>query len=120
MRNTISSAGLVILLFLMLNSTSQSEQLGVVLTDCTCAEKALTDIRSIKVGMTRRELKKVLTTEGGLSTRGSRTYVYGTCQYIKVDVQFQAIQHTSEKLKEFPDDKIVGISKPYLEYPILD
>jgi hypothetical protein len=70
--------------------------------------------------MTRRDLEKVLTTEGGIATRGSQTYVYKNCRYIKVNVQFQPIQQPGEKLKDFPDDKIAGMSKPYLDNPVLD
>src|SRR5882672_6754324 len=52
---------------------------------------SLKEIQKIKVGMTRGELLKVFTTEGGLSTRTSRTYVYQPCSYIKVDVEFEPV-----------------------------
>ena len=42
-------------------------------------------------GMTRADLLKVFTTEGGLSTGLNRTYVYRECQYIKVDVDFEPV-----------------------------
>jgi hypothetical protein len=63
MRNVIKTAGFVILLLLMLNTASQSEQRRAGAANCSCAERALRDIRSVKIGMTRRDLEKVLTTE---------------------------------------------------------
>ena len=48
----------------------------------------LTECQEIKSGMTRAELLKVFTTEGGLSTATHRTFVYRGCPYIKVDVDF--------------------------------
>lgn len=50
--------------------------------------KALMTIQTIKIGMTRADLMKVFTIEGGLSTTSQRTYVYQKCPYIKVDVKF--------------------------------
>jgi len=36
-------------------------------------------LNAIKVGMSRSDLMKVFTTEGGLSTTSQRTYVYRQC-----------------------------------------
>ena len=75
-------------------------------------------IQSIKPGATRAELLKVFTTEGGLSTRSQRTYVYRDCPYIKVDVEFKALD--TDKWDEKPGDVITKISKPYLEWSIIN
>jgi hypothetical protein len=72
--------------------------------------------QSIKVGMTRSDLFKVFTTEGGLSWSTQRTYVYRQCPYIKVDVKFAASSNT----EELPKDKIVEISRPYLAWSVMD
>jgi len=76
---------------------------------------ALRSMQTIKPGMTRADLLKVFTEEGGLSTAAQRTYVYQECPYIKVDVKFDAPMH-----QELPTDKIVEISRPYLEWSIMD
>jgi hypothetical protein len=55
--------------------------------------------QSIKVGMTRSDLLKVFTTEGGLSWSSQRTYAYRQCPYIKVDVSLQP-QATAKSLQE--------------------
>jgi hypothetical protein len=75
---------------------------------------SLTDMRSIQVGMTRGELLKVFMTEGGISSRTWRRYVYRRCGYIKVDVEF-APAGDPKSTAENPDDRITRISKPFLE-----
>jgi hypothetical protein len=68
---------------------------------------------TVKPGMTRADLLKVFAGEGGISTRTRRTFTLRECPYIKVDVEFSVS-------KKEATDKIVGISRPYLEYPVLD
>jgi hypothetical protein len=80
--------------------------------------KSLKEIQTVKAGMTRADLLKVFTEEGGLSTRKWRTYAYHECPYIKVDVKFEPVADGGNS--ESPDDKIVEISKPYLDWQILD
>jgi len=88
--------------------------------------KSLKEMEKIKVGMTRTDLLKVFTTEGGLSTGLNRKYVYRQCLYIKVDVVFEPIGRPARDaqgrvtLIEADDDMIKEISKPYLEWEILD
>ena len=81
---------------------------------------ALRSIQAIKVGMTRSDLMKVFTTEGGLefknTTTSQKTYVYRKCPHIKVDVKL-AIASPNEDL---PTDKITEISRPYLEWTVAD
>lgn len=81
--------------------------------------EAMREIATVKPGMTREELLKVFEEEGGLSTRTRRTYVYRGSLYIKVDVTFEAVGD-AEKLGTSPKDKVVKISKPYLNWSILD
>jgi hypothetical protein len=74
----------------------------------------------IKPGKTRRDLLRVFTTEGGVSTRMHQTYVLKQCPYIKVDVELAAVSKEQDPLTEMPDDKITKISRPYLDYSIVD
>ncbi len=60
-------------------------------TDCEFISKSIDEIHTIKVGMTRRELLAVFETEGGISTRTQRQYVYKKCEYIKVNVKFEPV-----------------------------
>ena len=80
--------------------------------------KCLMRIQSIKPGATRAELLEVFTTEGGISTTTKRRYVYKECPYIKVDVYFKPID--DGKWPENSGDVITKISKPFLEWSIID
>jgi hypothetical protein len=77
-------------------------------------DSALRSMQTVRVGGTRSELLKIFTTEGGLSTPSRQTYTYRHCPYMKVDVQFAAGN------EELPTDKIVAISRPYLDWTIAD
>src|SRR6185369_14209709 len=82
--------------------------------------KSLREIEAVKVGMTRADLAKVFSTEGGLSTRTQQRFVYRECPYIKVDVEFEAVGQPGNRTIRNPDDKITKISKPFLEWTIID
>jgi hypothetical protein len=83
-------------------------------------------METIKPGMTREELLKVFTTEGGLSTALNRRFVSRDCPYFKVDVEFKAIGRPDRDgdgrvtLEENSLDIIVKISRPYLQFSIAD
>src|SRR5258708_28057683 len=62
--------------------------------------KVLRQITTIEPGMKRRDLLKVFTTEGGLSTRFQHTYVYSECPYIKVNVRFKASHNKENGLED--------------------
>ena len=87
---------------------------------------SLREMQTVKVGMTRADLLKVFTAEGGLSTGLGRTYAYRDCPYIKVDVEFEPAGRPERDrdgrvtLREANEDVIKKISKPYLDWPILD
>jgi hypothetical protein len=74
--------------------------------------------QSIRPGMTRAELATVFSTEGGLSNVTHRTYVYGDCPYVKVDVDFAPSD--PKQAVEKPTDVITKISKPYLAWSVND
>ena len=87
-------------------------------------DQVLQSIATIKPGMTRQNLLKIFGEEGGLSTRTQRKYVYKQCPSIKVDVEFSPVDAAGDgktrQYEENPDDKIVKISRPYLEYSFSD
>ena len=88
--------------------------------------EALKQMQTIKPGMIRRDLLKVFTTEGGLSTGLQRTFVSRECPYFKVDVTFKAVgrpDHDADgrvTLIEGGQDVIITISRPYLEFAVLN
>jgi hypothetical protein len=83
-------------------------------------DSVLRTIDTIKPGMTRKDLSTVFVTEGGISTRLQRTYVYRQCPFIKVTVQFEATNGLGWDFPEMPNDKIVKISRPFLQYSVMD
>jgi hypothetical protein len=88
--------------------------------------ESLKRMQTIRPGMTRTDLLKVFTTEGGLSTGLQRTFVSQDCPYFKVDVEFEAVGRPSRDadgrvtLVEGSQDIIVKISRPYLDFSIID
>lgn len=78
----------------------------------------LMDSAQIRPGTTRKELLNLFTTEGGLSTATVRTYVHRRCRYIKVDVQFNLTQ--PDQHDEQPTDTVRKVSRPYLQWSIMD
>ena len=86
--------------------------------------EALKRMQAIKPGMTRTDLLKVFTTEGGISTPLHRTFVSRDCPYFKVDVEFEAVGHPIRgddgRMIEGGQDVIVKISRPYLQFSVMD
>jgi hypothetical protein len=88
--------------------------------------QTLTKIETIRPGMTRGELLKVFTTEGGLSTGLHRTFISRDCSYFKVTVDFDAVGRPSRDkdgrvtLVEDSRDIIVNVSLPYLQFGVVD
>jgi len=88
--------------------------------------QVLKQMQTIKPGMTRMDLLKVFTTEGGLSTGLHRTFVSRECPYFKVEVEFEAVGHPSRDLNgrvtlvEGSQDIIVNVSRPYLQFSSSD
>jgi len=87
---------------------------------------ALKQMQTIQPGATREELLKVFITEGGLSTATWRTYVHRDCPYTKVDVEFKLADWPERdkdgrlSLEERPNDVVTKISRPYLQWSIMD
>jgi hypothetical protein len=97
-------------LYYALEASDLTKQISAILTEC----------QKIKPGTTRAELLKVFTTEGGISTAMHRTFVYRGCPYIKVDVDFTLSKLGQNIFEERPTDTIRVVSKPYLEWSVID
>jgi hypothetical protein len=87
-----------------------TKQISAILTEC----------QKIKPGMTRAELLKIFTTQGGIFTAVHRSFVYRGCPYIKVDVDFTVSDPKQKGIEERPIDIINKVSKPYLEWSLID
>jgi hypothetical protein len=88
--------------------------------------EVLKRMETIKPEMTRQALLKVFTTEGGLSTGLRRTFVSQDCPYFKVDVEFRAVGRPDRDsdgrvtLDEGEEDVILNVSRPYLQFSVMD
>ena len=88
--------------------------------------KVMEKMETIKLGDTRKNLLRVFTTEGGISTDLERTYVSQDCPLFKVDVKFHAIGQPERgsggevTMVESDDDIVIALSRPYLAAPVLD
>jgi hypothetical protein len=114
----ISSISLVMLGIIISAKSGQTQR--ETMSHSEWVARSLIAIQTIRVGMTRKDLLKLFTVEGGISTRTSRRYVFRECPYIKVDVVFEPIGAPQDKLKGHMEDRITSISKPYLEQSVFD
>jgi hypothetical protein len=80
----------------------------------------LRECKTIKPSMHRSDVLKIFAPEGGLSTPQHRTYIYRECTYpyIKVDIDFSCSDPTQREEK--PNDVVLKISKPYLDWSNID
>ena len=95
-----------------------SSQTSTSLDHVSWVAESLKRIQTVKPGMTRADLLKVFTTEGGIWQRTGRTYVSLDCPYFKVDVRFQVVGEPG--LIENSQDIVTQISRPYLQFMVLD
>jgi len=112
------------MILLLLLSTPASPQAGSDAELTHLIFEVIRETSAITVGMSRGDLTRVFTVEGGLATRAQRTYVYRGCPYIKVDVEFE-VEHLRDSQGRIPsaeadDDRIKRISRPYLAWAALD
>jgi hypothetical protein len=87
---------------------------------CSEVTQAIEAAGRIKEGSTREDVEKEFTTEGGLSTRDQRVYVFKECHLIKIVVSFSLDPSNKSISEEAPGDVVKSVSKPYLQYPIMN
>jgi len=78
----------------------------------------LKEIETLRAGMTRADVERLFTREGGFrggTLQASGQFYYRKCPYLKITVEFEPGRRGS---REQPQDKIVSISKPFLEATI--
>jgi hypothetical protein len=86
---------------------------------CPEIREVLDDFGKIRNGMTRRDLDKLFTEDGGMSIRQKTRYLSRRCNYIKVEVHFKPV-HAINSPEFSPSDIIIEVSKPYLEAVTVD
>jgi len=56
--------------------------------DCAMVQEALSRSREIKPGMTRRDVERYFAPDGGLQFPNRGVYVFSSCRYLKIEVDF--------------------------------
>ncbi|MFZ0303352.1 MAG: hypothetical protein WAL75_11720 [Terracidiphilus sp.] len=80
----------------------------------------MSEAAAIRPGMQRKDLYAHFTVEGGISTRTQRQYVSKKCPFIKIAVTFEPVTDSDDPSYEDPEDMIVSVSPPYLQWSIMD
>jgi hypothetical protein len=85
-------------------------------------QSCLTDFAAIKPGMTRREVESRFRMDGGIHSLSSLRLVHPACAYFKIDVEFDCKKNAADQNRVIvsPDDPVIRVSKPYLEFPYAD
>jgi hypothetical protein len=80
------------------------------------------DFQAIKKGMTRAEVEARLGTDGGLSSAGFMRFVHPACSLFKIDVEFDYKRDANDQGRAITgkDDKVIRVSKPYIEPMFMD
>jgi len=117
MRSILLAAGCLLVLSSSVASaqTSVPAQSGDDQAHLLWLSETLTSVQTIKAGMTRRDLLTIFRQDGGLQSVEAERYVDKQYPIIKVDVTF-----TTTDTGDHLNDRIKGISKPYLESPFFD
>ena len=85
---------------------------------CVWLAKRIREAESVKVGMTRRELMKILQEDKGgeeaFVQRASFRYQHPACEYIKLDVSFKLAKDSKTRVN-YLDDTVIKVSQPFLD-----
>jgi hypothetical protein len=107
--------GLILFLFCGSALGQQTNQSQVDSALTREIEAVIRIVDTLRPGMTRADVLKNFETEGGISARQWNHYVYKKCSFIKVDITF-VVAPGEDQTKELRQT----ISKPYLEFSIMD
>jgi len=117
MKRLAKLSSLVFLTGTLLTS-SPAQKLNTGQAQCPVVEQALKDCEQVKTAGTRREVMKYFILDGGLQFPAKTRYVYPKCTYLHVEVEFELVRPA--EIASLPDDKVIGVSKLYVEYPATD
>jgi hypothetical protein len=85
-------------------------------------EVVLRDFENIRVGMTRAEVLARFQIDGGIHSASEMRFVHPLCSYCKVTVKFDFIRDSQDQNRAImaETDRVVAVSRPYLERPFAD
>ena len=83
------------------------------------ATEVLNTVSEIKLGDPRSKVELNFEEDGGMQFPPQTRYLWKDCKYVKIEVEFSRAG-ASDWLHFLPTDKVVKVSKPYLELPDKD
>jgi hypothetical protein len=83
-------------------------------------KEAISIAGNLKEGSIRSEVERDFVLDGGIQSRGASRYMFKKCRFIKIDVTFSKDENSGTWIDGSPNDKVISVSKPYLEYPVMD
>ncbi|MEI6860936.1 MAG: hypothetical protein WCL04_01625 [Verrucomicrobiota bacterium] len=106
----------------LLHAADQSPKAEMNKDGSAWVQRCLADFQTIKVGMTRSQVESKFTQDGGVSTPGETCFTHPTCPYFKISVEFDFQRNPADQGRAIwgKDNKIIRVSKPYLENPYID
>jgi len=107
--------GITALAGILVASLGFSRQATGPPSNCGVIEEALQETSKLKPGITRDKVEVTFVLDGGMHFRRTSRYSFRKCPSIKVDVEFSGSRADSS-----PTDRIIKVSRPYLELPAYD
>jgi hypothetical protein len=83
-------------------------------------KEAISVAGNLKERNIRSEVERDFVLDGGLQSRGTSRYMFKKCRFIKIEVTFSNDELSGTWIDGSPNDRVVNVSKPYLEYPFMD
>jgi hypothetical protein len=117
MKRVVRFSPAVLLMSVLLAVSPRAEQ-NMDKTTCSLVQQALRDSRQVKNATTRGDVVKYFVPDGGLQFPAKTRYVHPRCEYLHVDVEFELVKPS--EIASLPDDKVIGVSKRYVEYTAKD
>jgi hypothetical protein len=117
----LPKVNLFLVLCVVLSSVSGGTSSAAPASDnaCVVVPDALREIDGLKPGDSRDQLERSFELDGGLQSPSKSTYVFKRYRYIKVDIEF-SLGGPGDRPAFLPADRIVKISRLYLEHPVFD
>ena len=112
-------AGTAALASILLTSLGLSRQTTGAHGNCAVIEEALQETGKLKSGITRDKVEVTFVLDGGMQFGRMSRYSFRKCPSIKVDVEFSE-RGAGTAADYSPTDRIVKVSRPYLELPAYD
>jgi hypothetical protein len=107
--------GITALAVILVASLGFSREATAPQSNCGVIEEALRETSKLEPGITRDKVEVTFVLDGGMQFGRTSRYSFRKCPSIKVDVEFSGSRADSS-----PTDRIVKVSRPYLELPAYD